>query len=75
MVAQRFHLKKVVHYLETVSNKFKFQVNVSCAFPFVLEGNKYDSCTTDEDPDVKLWCSTKTDEENVHVPDGVIIVL
>ena len=35
-----------------------------CQFPFKLtNGNVHDSCTTDQDPDGKLWCSTKVDSK------------
>ena len=31
-----------------------------CVFPFGLNGITYDSCTTVEDPEDKLWCATAT---------------
>ena len=39
-----------------------------CKFPFKLNnGNVHDSCTTDQDPDGKLWCSTKVNSNGDHV--------
>ena len=34
---------------------------LSCIFPFVIEGKTYNKCTTDLDPEGKLWCATETD--------------
>ena len=36
--------------------------NDPCIFPFILHGNTYESCTNITDPDGKLWCATKVDE-------------
>ena len=47
-----------------------------CVFPFIIEQKNsefnytittYDECTTDFDPDDRLWCSTETDEFNVII--------
>ena len=39
-----------------------------CRFPFKLSnGNVHNSCTTDQDPDGKLWCSTKVNSIGDHV--------
>ena len=38
-----------------------------CQFPFSYEGKRYTRCTTDKDPDGRLWCSTKVDKNNNHV--------
>merc|ERR1712168_896732 len=32
-----------------------------CKFPFIFKEVSYSSCTTKDDPEGKLWCSTKTD--------------
>ena len=37
---------------------------VPCVFPFTHFGKKYKECTLDSDGP---WCSTKTDEEGVHI--------
>ncbi|CAL4073043.1 unnamed protein product, partial [Meganyctiphanes norvegica] len=42
----------------------------SCQFPFIFNGVTHTTCTTVEDPEGKLWCSTKTDNQNNHVPGG-----
>ena len=34
-----------------------------CEFPWVLSNQTFLSCTDTNDPDGKLWCSTKVDEE------------
>ena len=43
---------------------------VPCEFPFIWDGNKYYSCTTD-DADGKItekpWCSTKVDLDGKHI--------
>ena len=41
--------------------------NTPCALPWKKNGKLYDGCTTDEDPDGKLWCSTKTSTDLEHV--------
>jgi len=41
-----------------------------CQFPFIYEGKKYNRCTTDNDPDGKLWCSTKVDSSGNHVQNA-----
>ena len=38
-----------------------------CKFPFKLSGNVHNSCTTEKDPEGKLWCSTKVDSNGDHV--------
>ena len=43
------------------------QKNVSCIFPWIFKGKKYNGCTTDDDPDGNYWCSTKVDENLIHV--------
>ena len=41
-----------------------------CVFPFIINPttNKvFNECTTEKDPNGKLWCSTKTDDSNKHI--------
>jgi len=38
-----------------------------CQFPFSYEGKRYTRCTTENDPDGRLWCSTKVDKNGNHV--------
>ena len=38
-----------------------------CKIPFTDAGTSYDSCTTDGNNGVE-WCSTKTDQNNNHLP-------
>ena len=39
-------------------------------FPFKYDGGTYDKCTNVNDPDDKLWCSTKVDEYRNHDQSG-----
>ena len=43
-----------------------------CQFPFVIGRKRYDSCTEDNDPEGKKWCSTRTynDTLSLHVHVG-----
>jgi len=43
------------------------RVNVGCVFPFSFKGRTYNGCTTDDDPENRLWCSTRTDSNGVHI--------
>ena len=40
-----------------------------CLFPWTLNGETYDSCTTVDDPEGRFWCATKLDESGSYV-DG-----
>ncbi|CAL4061469.1 unnamed protein product, partial [Meganyctiphanes norvegica] len=42
----------------------------NCVFPFIYNGVSHNKCITENDPEGKLWCSTKTDEQNRHVKGG-----
>ncbi|CAL4122717.1 unnamed protein product, partial [Meganyctiphanes norvegica] len=52
------------------SQGFQGQTTPSCQFPFIYIGVTHTTCTTVNDPEGKLWCSTKTDSQNNHVPGG-----
>ncbi len=39
-------------------------------FPFKYDGEIYYQCTDANDPDGKLWCSTKVDEYGNHDQSG-----
>ena len=43
------------------------KAGAKCVFPFTLDGITYQGCTRTNDPDDRLWCSTKTDSKGVHV--------
>ena len=38
-----------------------------CIFPFTFNNFTYHGCPTDPYDETKRWCSTKTDENGVHV--------
>ena len=38
-----------------------------CQFPFKLSGQTFFNCTDHQDPDGRLWCSTKVDSNGKHV--------
>ena len=42
------------------------QKNVSCIFPFVFKGTKYNGCIFTPDDD-NPWCSTKVNEHGHHI--------
>jgi len=42
------------------------QTGDPCVLPFRYKNVTYDGCTTVEDPEDKLWCSTKVDSSGVH---------
>jgi len=52
---------------EERSNTGKSKLGVSCVFPFKYKDEIYNSCTTEDDSDGFLWCSTKVDSEGKHV--------
>ena len=52
---------------KTTTESGSAKKNVDCHFPFILEDKKYDTCTTDQDPDDRFWCSTKVDRSGKHV--------
>ena len=35
-----------------------------CVFPFVIDGRRFDKCTSYLDPNQETWCSTKTNSSN-----------
>ena len=64
-------------FSSVMSNSFLFCITTQdslegnkgqpCIFPFNLDGKSYNECTTDFDPDGKLWCATETDESDKQV--------
>ena len=42
--------------------------NVPCSFPFRFKGKLRRACITEEDPDGRHWCSTKTEANFDHIP-------
>ena len=38
-----------------------------CQFPFILGNTTYYGCTSHLDPEGKLWCSTKTNDQSEHI--------
>ena len=40
---------------------------VPCIFPFTYKGVEYSHCTSQDHPGRQEWCSTKTDDQGVHV--------
>ncbi|CAL4169889.1 unnamed protein product, partial [Meganyctiphanes norvegica] len=42
----------------------------SCQFPFIYIGVTHTTYTAVNDPEGKLWCSTKTDSKNNHITGG-----
>ena len=45
----------------TTDEPASFVKNAPCIFPWKIGDQTYDSCTTDDDPDGRLWCATKLD--------------
>ena len=41
-----------------------------CVFPFIYNNKVYNECTDVNDPDNKKWCSTKVDDNGIHVGNG-----
>eukprot|EP00092_Neocalanus_flemingeri_P029387 GFUD01031904.1.p1 GENE.GFUD01031904.1~~GFUD01031904.1.p1 ORF type:complete len:569 (+),score=93.67 GFUD01031904.1:60-1766(+) len=41
--------------------------NVPCLFPFTYLGTIYSGCTQANDPNEKLWCATKVDENGSYI--------
>ena len=44
--------------------------NTECVFPFTFKNFTYNGCPTDPNDESKRWCSTKTDENGVHITGG-----
>ena len=40
--------------------------NASCQFPFTIEDQTFDACTTEKDHEGRFWCSTKVDRFGIH---------
>ena len=36
----------------------------NCIFPFIVNGKRFDDCTSFLDPDGLMWCSTRTNPLN-----------
>ena len=45
----------------TTQESLEDNKGLSCIFPFIVEGKTYNKCTSDFDPEGKLWCATETD--------------
>ena len=41
--------------------------NASCVIPFKYNGTLKNGCTTEDDPDGRHWCSTKVDDNLLHI--------
>ena len=41
--------------------------NTPCSFPFKFKGKLRRGCITEDDPDGRFWCSTKTDDNFNHI--------
>ena len=41
--------------------------NAPCVFPFEFFNEEFHSCTNIKDPKGKLWCSTKVNQDGIHV--------
>ena len=61
-----FFFLKAIKKCQTTNEPGSKVKNAPCKFPFTNNGKKYDSCTTDSDPDGRFWCSTKVDQSGNH---------
>ena len=52
----------------TTQDSSENQKGQPCAFPFVIGGKTFNECTTEKDPDGKLWCATETDDSDKQIP-------
>jgi len=43
------------------------QSGEKCTFPFIYKDTEYFKCTKDDDPEGRLWCSTRKDRMGLHV--------
>lgn len=43
---------------------------LKCIFPFMVVGVTYNSCTSKYSPNGNPWCSTKVDEDGVHINEA-----
>ena len=60
------HTGSAIKRCQTTNEPGSKVKNSPCKFPFTNNGEKYDSCTTDNDPDGRFWCSTKVDQSGNH---------
>ena len=60
------HTGSAIKRCQTTNEPGSKVKNSPCKFPFTNNGKKYDSCTTDNDPDGRFWCSTKVDQSGNH---------
>ena len=61
------HLYLFISDQKCLTNSDGPQKNVICVITWKFKGKLYNDCTTDEDPDGKLWCSTKTSSDLEHI--------
>ena len=43
---------------------------MDCVFPFIYKDVKYEGCSKADVPEGKLWCSTLTKENDIHVNEN-----
>ena len=51
----------------TTKDSIGDQKDLPCVFPFVIGDKTFNECTTDTDPDGRLWCATETDDSNNQI--------
>ena len=55
---------RLVEQCETIGGA---SPNVDCVFPFIFDNKVHYSCIYDSSTDGHPWCSTKVDENGLHI--------